>query len=372
MDDLHKARHWLCNKGACKSTDTANNSRPAETETLTQVRQGNTTYKHYVRPTTKTPTAEAVPDIQVFVDSDWAGCATTRKSTTGFLIKVFGATIHYGSRTQATIALSSAEAELYAINTGATEALHISNLLKEALNMKKINIRIHTDSSSGKSMATRIGSSKKAKHIELKHLFIQQLVAHDLVRIVKINTVHNPADIFTKYVATETLLRHISDVGISTRVTEQQTTKSNNNNSFTAARRVNVRARAQRANIVRGMHTQTYILLSHGVNKGWQHELSHSDPLYFNVEYMNKILSTVFQHDQLCHILLQHDVHYMVVDVYGNMFVLDNMMDFEHSVSTVSEFSMFLSRRPFLMMSTFCWQQMMFTAALSDQQLGEQ
>lgn len=55
----------------------------------------------------------------------------------------------------------------------------------------------------------------------------------------------------------------------------------------------------------------------------------------------------MFQHDQLCHILLQHDVHYMIVDVYGNMFVLDNMMDFEHSVSTVSEFSMFLSRRPF-------------------------
>ena len=82
--------------------------------------------------------------------------------------------------------------------------------------MKKINIRMHTDSSSGKSMATRIGASKKAKYIELKHLFIQQLVAHDLVRIVKINTTNNPADIFTKYVATETLLRHISDVGIST------------------------------------------------------------------------------------------------------------------------------------------------------------
>ena len=36
------------------------------------------------------------------------------------------------------------------------------------------------------------------------------------VGIVKINTTNNPVDIFTKYVATETLLRHISDVGIST------------------------------------------------------------------------------------------------------------------------------------------------------------
>ena len=50
--------------------------------------KGTQHYKQYVRPTTKTPTAEAVPDIQVFVDSDWAGCATTRKSTTGFLISL--------------------------------------------------------------------------------------------------------------------------------------------------------------------------------------------------------------------------------------------------------------------------------------------
>ena len=69
-----------------------------------------------------------------------------------------GSTIHFGSRAQATIALSSAEAELYRIpiNTGATESLHIRNILLEALNVKKVNIRIHTDFSSKKSMATRI------------------------------------------------------------------------------------------------------------------------------------------------------------------------------------------------------------------------
>ena len=110
------------------------------------------------------------------MDSDWAGRATTRKSTSGFVIKFISTTIHFGSRTQPTIALSSAEAEFYAISTQATESVHIRNILQKALNIKKVNIRIHTDSSSGKSMATRIGSSKIAKHIELKHLFIQQLV----------------------------------------------------------------------------------------------------------------------------------------------------------------------------------------------------
>ena len=49
--------------------------------------KGTQHYKQYIRPTVRTSTAEAVPDIQVFVDSDWAGCVTTRKSTAGFLIK---------------------------------------------------------------------------------------------------------------------------------------------------------------------------------------------------------------------------------------------------------------------------------------------
>ena len=159
--------------------------------------KGTQHYKFYARPTVRA--MDSTPDWTVYVDSDWAGCAKTRKSTSGFVIKFLGSTIHFGSRTQATIALSSAEAELYAINAGATESLH----------MKNVDIQTDTDSSSGKSMAARIGSSKKAKHIELKHLFIQQLVQHDLVRIIKINAANNTADIFTKYVTAETLLKHL-------------------------------------------------------------------------------------------------------------------------------------------------------------------
>jgi hypothetical protein len=80
--------------------------------------------------------ASATPDLNVYVDSDWAGCSATSRSTTGFVITLLGTTINYGSRTQATIALSSAEVELCAINTGATEALHLRNLLMELTNVK--------------------------------------------------------------------------------------------------------------------------------------------------------------------------------------------------------------------------------------------
>ena len=168
--------------------------------------KGTQHYKYYIRPIIRA-TPDLTPDIGIFVDNAWAGCPTTRKSTTGFIIKFLGSTKDFGSRTQATIVLSSAEAELYAINTGAIEALHIRNILQEALNIKKINIWIHTNSSR---------SSKKAKHIEFKHLFIQQLVLHNFVRLIKINTNGNTADIFTKYIGIETLLRHLHNAGINT------------------------------------------------------------------------------------------------------------------------------------------------------------
>eukprot|EP00438_Fugacium_kawagutii_P015960 Skav227097 [mRNA] locus=scaffold199:26190:27674:+ [translate_table: standard] len=190
------------------SADTPTEGDQQNLKHLLRYISGTKHYKQVIRPT-----ATTTPDINVYVDSDWAGCQTTRKSTTGFAT-IFDTVINYGSRKQATIALSSAEAELYAINTGSTEALHARNLLLELLNSKKINIKIHTDSSAGKSMATRIGSSKKAKHIDIKHLFIQQLVAYDIVRILKIHTNNNPADILTKYVSTETLQRHLHNVGL--------------------------------------------------------------------------------------------------------------------------------------------------------------
>ena len=56
-------------------------------------------------------------DLDVHVDADWAGRPTTKKPTSGFNIIFLGTTIAFGSRTQATIALSSAESELYARGT---------------------------------------------------------------------------------------------------------------------------------------------------------------------------------------------------------------------------------------------------------------
>ena len=106
------------------------------------------------------------------------------------MVYFFGAATHYGSRTQSTVALGAA----------AQESLYISNFIKEAFEVRT-SIRIHTDSSAAKSMAMREGASKKAKGIELRHLFIQQLVNSKIITLRKVRSEDSPADLLTKFVS---------------------------------------------------------------------------------------------------------------------------------------------------------------------------
>ena len=115
-------------------------------------------------------------DIVCYVDSDWAGCSKTRKSTSGSTAQVLGSDIIHTSRTQATVALSSGEAELYAIGQGTSEALSLKSLILEAEFAKRVNMIVFTDSTAGRSIATRFGAGKKTKHVELRYLYMQDLV----------------------------------------------------------------------------------------------------------------------------------------------------------------------------------------------------
>ena len=58
-------------------------------------------------------------------------------------------------------------------------------------------------------MAGRFGTSRKTKHVELRYLYVQELVQSGLVRLHKALGTLNPADILTKYVGKDTLNGHL-------------------------------------------------------------------------------------------------------------------------------------------------------------------
>ena len=155
-------------------------------------------------------------DLDCFVDSDWACFQRTRKSTSGVVVKLLNCPVDFCARTQGTIALSSGEAELYAIGQGISETLYVRNLILDAELAKKVKLHIYTDSTAGKSMATRFGSGKKTKHVELRFLYMQDLVARGDLQIRKVHTTENCADPFTKHLDIETLKSHLGRLCVET------------------------------------------------------------------------------------------------------------------------------------------------------------
>ena len=145
-------------------------------------------------------------ELHIYSDSDWAGDLQTRKSTSGFIIQYCGATISFGSRTQESVATSSCEPELYGMGTATAEALHLQHLLAEArLTSREPTLILHTDSTSAKSLASRVGLRRKSKHIQLRYLYLQELVTNKLLTLAKVHTPGNPADLFTEHLPDKTL-----------------------------------------------------------------------------------------------------------------------------------------------------------------------
>ena len=78
-----------------------------------------------------------------------------------------------------------------------------------------------TDSSAAKSYASQRGTGR-VRHIEVKQLWLQQVVATGRVRLVKIAGLDNPADAMTKYHNRATLQRLLGTIGVEVVAAPQQ------------------------------------------------------------------------------------------------------------------------------------------------------
>ena len=60
-----------------------------------------------------------------YVDSDWAGCPDTRRSTSGYVLMLNGAAVSWRCKHQLVYALSSAEAEFIAASSMVQEVIFL-------------------------------------------------------------------------------------------------------------------------------------------------------------------------------------------------------------------------------------------------------
>ena len=69
--------------------------------------------------------------VDIFVDTDFAGCKETRRSTSGGAIIVGKCLVKHWAKTRTTISLSSGESEFHGIAFGCAQALGVQSLMHD-------------------------------------------------------------------------------------------------------------------------------------------------------------------------------------------------------------------------------------------------
>jgi len=132
-----------------------------------------------------------------YSDADMAGDVDSRKSISGYLITFAGGAISWQSRLQKCIALSTTEAEFIAITEGCKEILWMKNFLQE-LGHHQESYVLYCDSQSAIHLSKNSTFHSRSKHIDVRYHWIRDVSESKLLKIEKIHTKDNGADMMTK------------------------------------------------------------------------------------------------------------------------------------------------------------------------------
>ena len=136
--------------------------------------------------------------IEVYTDSDWAGCVVDRKSTTGYCSFVWGNLVTWKSKKQTVVARSSAEAEFRAMAHGICEGIWLERMLDELRIPTNHTMRILCDNKAAISIAKNPVHHDRTKHVEVDRHFIKEKVDNGIIDIDHVPSCSQTADILTK------------------------------------------------------------------------------------------------------------------------------------------------------------------------------
>jgi len=139
---------------------------------------------------------------EAYSDSDWGGDLDTRKSTTGYTLRIANGPVSWSSKLQTTLASSSMEAEYMAGYEVVAEIVWAVGVCREiGVKLSDGPINVYMDNKSAIALANNPVYHKRSKHIDIKYHWLREKVAEGVVNLIFVSSENQLADIFTKGLA---------------------------------------------------------------------------------------------------------------------------------------------------------------------------
>ena len=149
-----------------------------------------------------------------YVDADYGGCRDTRRSTSGYVFTMAGGAVTWSSKRQATVALSTVEAEYVAMSRCAQQMVWTQTWLDEVEIEHDTPGIIRGDSRGAIALTKTTKDHGKVKHIDIRHHYIRELVKSGAILFEQIASTDNLADLFTKPLARDHHHRFLAALNI--------------------------------------------------------------------------------------------------------------------------------------------------------------
>ena len=151
---------------------------------------------------------ELLWNIVGYSDSDWAGDKDDRKSVSGFILFLNGVPIMWRSKSQKTVALSSAEAEYVAASEMVKEIVFVVQVLLTMKVPVQTPIKVKVDNMGAIFMTENPSSQGRTRHVDTRWHYIKDLNG-TLIKIEFVKSKDNVSDGFTKNVSGEIYSSHV-------------------------------------------------------------------------------------------------------------------------------------------------------------------
>ncbi|KAL6333016.1 hypothetical protein AAG906_020036 [Vitis piasezkii] len=152
--------------------------------------------------------------IEVYTDADWAGAVDDRRSTSGYFTFVGGNLVTWKSKKQNVVAHSSAEAEFRGMALGLCEALWLRLLLQDLGYLSRQPIRLFCDNKATCDSAHNPIQHDRTKHVEVDRFFIKEKLDDKIMKLPKIRSKDQLADILTKVVSSQVFSKFLNKLGM--------------------------------------------------------------------------------------------------------------------------------------------------------------